>query len=113
MKPDARHYNPSPEYLRQLIDRVRDPELMHEGKPSQQKIAARLGIPPRTFRQYLTNQESHKDAPYAVQFSLEALAGWKLAGTMIVPLSPEQVRQALTECGEVTIECTFERPGKQ
>lgn len=74
MKPNADTYNPDPEYLRQLIDKVRDQDLMHDGAPSQQKIARRLGIPPRTFRQYLTAQASHKDAPYSVQFCLEALA---------------------------------------
>ncbi len=75
MHPNAETYNPDPEYLRKLIDQVRDPELQHGGAPSQQKIARRLGIPSRTFRQYLTSQASHKDAPYSVQFCLEVLAG--------------------------------------
>mgnify|MGYP003393960261 CR=1 FL=1 len=73
--PNAEHYKPGPAYLRQLIDQVKDPSLMHEGKPSQQKIAAILGISARTFRQYLTDQASGKQAPYSVQYCLEVLAG--------------------------------------
>lgn len=75
--PNADRYNPDPAYLRELIDNIADPSLQFGGKPSQQKVAARLGIPSRTFRQYLTDQASHKDAPYAVQYCLEVLAGKK------------------------------------
>lgn len=81
MKPDSKSYNPDPAYLRELIDRVDDAALsvLWNGaqRPSQRKIAARLGIPERTFRQYLTSKASHQDAPYTVQFALEELAGYR------------------------------------
>lgn len=66
MKPDFSLYNPDPHYLRELVART---------GLSQEKCAKQLGIAPRTFRYYLSTAADHQDAPYAVQFSLEALAG--------------------------------------
>lgn len=71
--PDASLYNPAPVYLRSLVDQVTVPELMYHGKPSQQKIAARLDVPERTFRDYISLKHPSQ-APYILQFALEALA---------------------------------------
>jgi len=84
-KPNIENYNPSPDYLRDLIAKVRSPELINDkGRPaagaessqapSQRHIARRLGIPERTFRAYLSDGNSHQDAPYVVQYALECLA---------------------------------------
>ena len=73
MKPNSANHDPSPDYLRTLISQVEDETLFHEGKPSQTKIAKRLGIPPRTFRDYL----SKGNAKYTVQYALEMLATTK------------------------------------
>lgn len=81
MKPDARLHNPDPRYLRELVDRIADPELMdtlHKPpRPSQRKIAERLGIQDRTFRRYLKTDQDGAPTPYAVQFCLEALANFR------------------------------------
>ena len=78
-KPDTTHYNPDPAYLRTLLDAITEPSLLSDskrntGKADQLKVAARIGVKPRTFTQYL--EEGHKSqCPYAVQFALERLAG--------------------------------------
>ena len=60
-RPNAKKHNPSPEYLRSLI----------EGAGlSQRKAALVCGIGDRTMRYYLSG--GHK-CPYAVQFCLENL----------------------------------------
>ena len=64
MKPDPTTHNPEPDYLRGLVAQT---------GLTQSKAAASIGIPSRTFRDYLN--EGHKSkAPYPVQFALEALA---------------------------------------
>ena len=72
-KPNDDNYNPDANYLRQVISQIKEPTLMHEGVPSQRKIARRLGIKEKTFRNYL-NSDHSSNAPYAVQFALECLA---------------------------------------
>ena len=78
MLPDASRYNPSPPYLRTLLDAITEPSLLSDskrntGKADQLKVAARIGVKPRTFTQYL--EEGHKSqCPYPVQYALEQLA---------------------------------------
>jgi hypothetical protein len=70
MKPRARtQYCPDPKYLRELV-KLAD--------VTQEQAADLLGVSPRTMRAYLstsTDPNVHQDAPYCVQFALEALAG--------------------------------------
>ena len=73
MKPHASRYNPDPHYLRSLLAAA---EL------SQEKAAALIRLSPRQLRYYLSTAPDHQDAPYTVQFALEALAGF--------PGQPEQ-----------------------
>ena len=78
-KPDASRYNPSPAYLRTLLDAITESSLLSDSKRNankadQLKVADRIGVKRRTFTQYL--EEGHKSqCPYAVQFALECLAG--------------------------------------
>lgn len=65
MKPDARKYNPAAAYLR---------ELVRLAGLSQEDCANAIGVSPRQFRYYLSLAADHQDAPYCVQFALEALA---------------------------------------
>ena len=72
MTPDATKHNPSPDYLRALLDRA---------GVSQREAARRIGISERMMRYYLAPESAdHRPAPYPVQFALEALAcqspGW-------------------------------------
>lgn len=67
MKPNAKHHNPDPDYLRELINQA----------GLTQKAAAQLvGISPRMMRSYLTftDNATYQKAPYAIQFALECLA---------------------------------------
>jgi transcriptional regulator with XRE-family HTH domain len=64
MKPNPENYNPDPDYLRALIEKT---------GLSQNKVAESIGIPSRTFRDYLNGNHKSK-APYPVQFALESLA---------------------------------------
>ena len=74
-QPNAAEYNPDTEYLRDLIDRITIRDLLFDGKPSQRRIAARLGIPERKFRKFLTAKaKTQEHAPYCVQYALEVLA---------------------------------------
>lgn len=68
MRPDATRYNPSPAYLRGLLERA---------AVSQQAAARAIGISPRTMRYYLcaTDSPGYRPAPYPVQYALECLAG--------------------------------------
>ncbi len=79
MLPDASHYNPTPAYLRSLLSAITEPSLLSDskrnaGQADQLKVAARIGVRPRTFTQYLDEQHQSK-CPYSVQFALECLAG--------------------------------------
>lgn len=69
MKPNARlHHNPDPTYLR---------DLMKLADITQERAAELLGVSPRAMRAYLSTSAEpgvHQDAPYSVQFGLEALA---------------------------------------
>lgn len=66
MKPDAAKRNPDPDYLRGLIART---------GLTQAQVADAIGLSPRQMRMYLsTNPAARQDAPYAVQFALEALS---------------------------------------
>ncbi len=67
MIPDSKKHNPSPDYLRSLVEKT---------GMSQRKVARTIGIDERTFRAYLANSNASSalDAPYAVQFALECLA---------------------------------------
>jgi len=65
MKPNASNHNPSPEYLRGLIERA---------GLSQREVARRIGITDRALRYYLSEDAaSWKPAPYVVQFAIEHL----------------------------------------
>ena len=64
MIPDATKHDSDPEYLRELIDKI---------GVSQRKAASLIGVPERTFRDYL-NRKGKSRAPYPVQFALECLA---------------------------------------
>jgi predicted transcriptional regulator len=67
MKPHVSHHNPDPDYLRELLARA---------NVTQQEAAAAIGVSPRAMRSYLSQTKaSRKEAPYVVQFALEALAG--------------------------------------
>ncbi|HEX7383350.1 MAG TPA: helix-turn-helix transcriptional regulator [Burkholderiaceae bacterium] len=67
MKPDATLHNPDPAYLRDL--------LLRAGL-TQREAARRIGVSERMMRYYLAPEGAdHRDAPYAVQYALEALAG--------------------------------------
>jgi len=63
--PDSTKHNPSPEYLRELIERA---------GVSQRGAARLLGISERPMRRYLSKKDRER-APYLVQFGLECLAG--------------------------------------
>lgn len=67
MKPDFKRHNPDPRYLRDHVART---------GLTQEEVAARLGVSPRAMRSYLSlTRGSRQDAPYPVQFALEALSG--------------------------------------
>lgn len=68
MMPDATNHNPSPLYLRGLIKAA---------GMTQARAALAIGVSVRSMRGYLSDAviETHADAPYSVQFALEALAG--------------------------------------
>lgn len=67
MTPNATTFNPDPAYLRSLIEKA---------GISQREAARRIGIGERMMRAYLANPElgSAREASYAIQFCLEALA---------------------------------------
>lgn len=66
MKPDASTRNPSPHYLRGMLE---------QAGISQIQAAALLGMSDRVIRYYLsdTTSPSHRPAPYVVQFAIECL----------------------------------------
>lgn len=67
MKPEIENHNPSPEYLRALLEDI---------GVSQREAARCLGVSERMFRQYLTatSNKTYRPIPYAVQFALEVWA---------------------------------------
>jgi transcriptional regulator with XRE-family HTH domain len=67
-KPDATLHNPAPAYLRGLVAAT---------GLTQRECARRIGVSDRLLRYYLTDPASGKEAreaPYPVQYALEALA---------------------------------------
>lgn len=66
-KPNAARHNPSPLYLRRLIERA---------GLTQAQAAKAIGISARMMRYYLAEEGSdkHREAPYRVQYALEGLA---------------------------------------
>ena len=66
-KPDATNHNPTPTYLRDLLD---------QADVSQRQAAHLLGVSDRMMRYYLADEGSdqHRKAPYVVQFAIECLA---------------------------------------
>lgn len=67
MKPDARHYNPDPRYLKGLVE---------QAGVSRREAARRLGLSWTGFRNYLRDESEplYRVADYRVQFALECLA---------------------------------------
>jgi len=68
--PDKDKHNPSPDYLRGLIETIKAVE------PSIGKVADRLGIDRSQFRAYLVHEHksSHRPCPYVTQYALEMWA---------------------------------------
>jgi len=62
--PNSKEYNPSPEYLRELIE---------NSGLSQRAAARQIGISERSMREYLSLTNRKKKASYAIQFALESL----------------------------------------
>ena len=67
-KPDASTHNPSPHYLRGVLD---------QAGISQRDAALALGVSDRVLRYYMSDASSptYRPAPYVVQFAIECLAG--------------------------------------
>nr|WP_104910495.1 hypothetical protein [Pseudomonas sp. LG1D9] len=67
MKPDSSNHNPSPTYLRDLLE---------QADVSQRQAANLLGVSDRMMRYYLADEGSkqHRKAPYLVQFAIECLS---------------------------------------
>lgn len=65
MKPDARQYDPRPEYLAELVASA--------GMTKKDVAEKVLGCDPRSLRRYLAGE---RQFPYTVQFTLEC---WVLA----------------------------------
>ena len=69
MKPNSGNYNPSPLYLRSLIEQT---------GLSQRKAAKVIGVSERVMRNYLSlNTNDYTKCPYPVQYCLECLANKK------------------------------------
>jgi predicted transcriptional regulator len=64
MKPDIEELNNSPEYVRELVNKV---------GVSQNMAARMIGVSERSMRNYLAANGKQR-APYVVQFALECLA---------------------------------------
>jgi len=61
LKPDAKSYDPRPEYLAELIQ---------SAGLTQKKLGSILGVDQRTIRRWLAGD---RQFPYSVQFMLESL----------------------------------------
>ncbi|OJX04564.1 MAG: hypothetical protein BGO72_21365 [Burkholderiales bacterium 70-64] len=80
MLPDAALHNPSPDYIRALLERA---------GLSQRAAAKRLGISERMMRYYVaTDSSDHRSAPYCVQFALETLANAEVESQAPVAPAP-------------------------
>ena len=65
MRPEASLRNPSPRYLRGLIEAA---------GLTQREAARRVGVSERMMRYYLADDSAdHRPAPYPVQYALEQL----------------------------------------
>ena len=71
MKPDCKQYNPSPDYLRQLVQ---------ESGLSANKAAKALGHSRRTMRYWLAGEHPF---PYTVQYTMEALARYTAKSDLV------------------------------
>ena len=67
MKPNIKHHNPDPAYLRVLLE---------QAGLSQRKAAHLLGVSERMMRYYLVHSDNpnYRPMPYTVQFAIECLA---------------------------------------
>lgn len=67
MKPDFTKYNPDAVYLR---------DLLKQSGLSQRAAAAQIGLSAAGFQNYIRKpgDPKYREAPYTVQFALEALA---------------------------------------
>lgn len=72
IKPNAAMHKPSPDYLRGLLEQIKDQSLITKGEVSQRKVAARLGLDERTFRGYLQTPP-RSECPYLVQYAIEMM----------------------------------------
>lgn len=65
--PDAKHHNPDPNYLRELIE---------QAGYGHREVARKIGVPERLMRSYLAGRDksSAVECPYSVQYCLENLA---------------------------------------
>lgn len=74
--PDKQKHNPSPDYLRALIDKIKrvTPDI------SIGKVADNLGIDRSQFRAYLVHdtKSSYRVCPYTTQYALEQWATQKV-----------------------------------
>jgi len=66
MLPDASRYNPSPDYIRTLVEQIK----VRHGL-SQRATAQRLGIGFSSLKDWMTGKAKHR---YPDQFALECLA---------------------------------------
>ena len=86
MKPNSDNYNPSPVYLRSLIEQT---------GLSQRKAAKVIGVSERVMRNYLSlNPNDYTKCPYPVQFCLECLANKK--GPATPSLRLQAIKKPLT-----------------
>lgn len=69
MKPDATKYNKSPEYIRGLVEQIKENQGM-----SQRAIAKRLGIGFTSLKDWMAGKAGWR---YPDQFALECLASCK------------------------------------
>jgi len=78
-KPDVNKHNPDPHYLRELLDKA---------GLSQRAAAAQLGVSDRAMRKWTRLPHPESEAPYLVQFALEALASTAAGEEIYRPLKP-------------------------
>lgn len=73
MRPDSQYARLEPAYLDSLVWAAgqRDPTLQFRGRPSQARVADRLGIDRRRLQHIISGT---RQAKYVEQFALEMLA---------------------------------------